>query len=251
MAVHHPTPTTSRSPRCHKRATMLAFALSLPLGACGTMNAARPLAPGEHAMGLTFGGAMVDLGAPIPLPNLVVEGRHGLAPLAGKPFDVHYGLNLTALGFGAGVIHGGGAWQFVEGVGARPALTVADRAFFVDNHLNLARVPEARAFYALNQLDLLASWEISRTLVYTGVSDVFDPWKPSLLIGPILGAEVGLGKSRKTRLQLEVRDQGAFREAETTAIPWVSPGRGALSVTFGANFRLGGANTSTTTPEVQ
>jgi hypothetical protein len=121
----------------------------------------------------------------------------------------------------------------------------------VDNHLNLARVPEARAFYALNQLDLLASWEISRTLVYTGVSDVFDPWKPSLLIGPILGAEVGLGKSRKTRLQLEVRDQGAFREAETTAIPWVSPGRGALSVTFGANFRLGGANTSTTTPEVQ
>ncbi len=44
----------------------------LPLalvGGCATMNGARPLEPGQHAVGVTLGGAVLEFaGAPLPLP---------------------------------------------------------------------------------------------------------------------------------------------------------------------------------------
>ena len=201
------------------------------------MNAARPLAKGQSALGLTFGGPMVRLGAPIPLPSLVVEGRHGLAPLAGRPFDLHYGLNLTGAAFGLAGVHVGAGWELVEQAGGRPALTVVDRLFLVDNHLD--RTKEDPALWALDQAELLASWDLGRPMVYTGLSEVLDLREPGLLLAPILGTELRVGSARRVGLQAELRYQGVNRLPESEAIPWVSLGPGALQATVGANFRFG------------
>ena len=54
--------------------------------------------PGQHRAGVTFGGPFTTtLGPPIPIPNLIVEGRSGLEPVAGRPLDVNYGLNATGI----------------------------------------------------------------------------------------------------------------------------------------------------------
>jgi hypothetical protein len=211
--------------------------LCLGLAACGTLNAARPLSQGQSAVGLTFGGPLVNLGAPIPLPSLVVEGRHGLAPLAGRPFDVHYGLNLTGAAFGLAGVHGGAGWQVLEQAGGRPALTVVDRLFLVDNHLD--RTKDDPALWALNQTELLASWQWGRPMVYTGLSEVLDLRAPGLMLAPILGGELPLGAARRVSLQVELRYQGVNRLPESEAIPWVSLGPGALQTTVGAQVRLG------------
>ena len=207
---------------------------------CGTFNAARPLAPGEHAVGATLGGPLITLGAPLPIPSLVVEGRHGLQPLANRPFDLHYGLNATAAGFGIAQGHVGAAWQLTDAKGGVPALTVANRVFLADNHLasNKAETAE-RHFWALDQLDLLASWDSGRWLGYTGLSQLTDFRYPGLHLAPVLGGQVSLGGARSWSLQLETRYYGVNDTASSNAVPWVTLGPGALGVNLGVQARWG------------
>ena len=52
------------------------------LFACGALHTARPLDQGEHRAGITMGGAVLtQMGPPIPLPNIVVEGQSGIKPI--------------------------------------------------------------------------------------------------------------------------------------------------------------------------
>ena len=61
------------------------------LSGCATLSSARPLAPGEHEVGVTIGGPVLLFGgAPVPLPNTVVQGRSGVAELGGRPLDIFY-----------------------------------------------------------------------------------------------------------------------------------------------------------------
>jgi len=208
---------------------------------CGTMNAARPLNKGEHAVGATFGGPMVKLGAPLPLPSFVVEGRHGLAPVLDRPFDVHYGVNLTAASFGIAQVHGGVGWQLTDQQRGLPAWTVASRLFLADNHFAGGRVASAeRALWVLNQSDLLASWQRSRWLGYTGLSQLTDFRYPGLHLAPILGGQVALGEQQSWSLQLESRYYGVNRRSSSTAVPWVTFGPGAMGINIGVQKRLGG-----------
>jgi hypothetical protein len=217
-----------------------AAAVAVAVAGCGTFNAARPLAPGEHAVGATFGGPLVRLGAPIPLPSLVLEGRHGLRPVAQRPFDVHYGLNATAAAFGLAQVHGGVGWQLTDQQGGLPAFTVADRFYLASSHLAAGRWAGAdRALWALNQLDLLASWDRGRLLGYTGLSQLTDLRDPGLHLAPILGGQVGLGEGQTWGLQLEARYFGVNRVPASTALPWVSFGTGALGLTLGVQKRWG------------
>ena len=219
--------------------TLAASLMAAP--GCGTMNAARPLAPGEHMVGATFGGPMITLGAPLPLPSFVAEGRHGLKPLLDRPFDVHYGLNLTAAAFGIVQVHGGAAWQLTDQRAALPAFTVASRLFLADNHLAGGRYEEAdRSLWALNQTDLLASWQRERWLGYTGVSQLTDFRYAGLHLAPILGGQVGLGEQQRWSLQVESRYYGVNKRSESTAVPWVTFGPGAMGLTLGVQKRLGG-----------
>lgn len=98
---------------------LFCFFVSGILG-CGAVNTARPLKEGQHAVGLTFGGATIEQGVSataenpeggtmlVPLPNAILEGRYGLKPINGHDVDIQYGLNLTGLAFEHIGLQGGG-----------------------------------------------------------------------------------------------------------------------------------------------
>ncbi|MCB9765441.1 MAG: hypothetical protein H6739_37045 [Alphaproteobacteria bacterium] len=208
----------------------------LTLAACGTMNGARPLTQGQHAVGLTVGGPMVNLGAPIPLPNAVLEGRSGLPALAGRPTDLNYGLNLTAAAFGVVGGHVGASHLLLDQRGARPALSATDRLYVYDNHLDRSDAAESRALWAMDQLELTASWAPKGQLLYLGAAEYLDFRNPRLTLTPFAGAALDFGRPGGFGLQVESRYFAANAAPVNTAVPWISLGRGAVGLTLGASW---------------
>ncbi len=206
---------------------------------CTTMNTARPLAPGEHAAGLTIGGPMIVVGAPLPLPNAIVEGKHGVVTLLERDLEINYGLNLTGLAFGVIQAHVGGAWELLAQDGWIPALSISNRVFLATNPLWLGppRSETAVGFWGANQTELLASWKPGGQLLYTGIAQYLDFGAPSLLLTPILGTELDFGLGG-FRLQLEARYFALGRSTQATNLVWFPGGSGALgfSIGFGYHF---------------
>lgn len=207
------------------------------LGGCGTMNSARPLAQGEHAFGLTFGGPLLKFaGAAIPLPNAVVEGRSGLPPLANRPLDLNYGLNVTAATFGVLQLHAGAAYMLMPQQGSVPALTISDRLYFATNGFD--RRKEDHGAWALEQVELTTSWKLHQQLVYGGVANYLDFASPRLLLSPFVGTQLDFAKPGGFGLQLEGRYFGANALQETNTLKWVSFGRGAFGPFIGVSYTL-------------
>lgn len=209
----------------------------LALGGCGTMNTARPLDQGEHAFSLTFGGPLLKFGgAAIPLPNAVVEGRSGLPPVLDRPLDLNYGINLTAATFGVVELHGGASWLLLDEQGARPALSVSDRLFFATNGLD--RRKEEHGVWALDQVELTASWSPGQHLVYAGAAQYTDFSNPRLLLSPFVGTQLDFARPGGFGLQVEARYMGinALQEADT--LKWVTFGRGAFAPFLGVSYTL-------------
>ena len=218
---------------------MRSLLLTLLLSGCGTMNSARPLSPGEHTVGATFGGAMVAFaGTHIPLPNLVVEGRSGLTTLADRPVDVNYGLNTTGLPFGVVGLHGGASWLAMEQQGGRPALSLSSRLYLYDNHLDRRKDADPRKLWGMEQLEATASWAPGRVLVYAGVSEYLDFSNPGLLLSPFVGTELPIGK--RSRLQLELRHFAINQSKTLNTINWLTWGPGAIGLTLGYQRHLKG-----------
>ena len=152
------------------RKTFVISALGLSVG-CGTLNSARPLEKGEHVAGVTFGGLLItQLGPPVPVPSLVVEGKSGIAPIGGRTTDVNYGINATALAFGTVGLHGGLATQLSESQGWIPSVSVLQRLYVYSNYTDFTNPAESRGFFALNQVDVTMGWDIKRHLGYMGVA---------------------------------------------------------------------------------
>lgn len=222
--------------------------LALLLAACGTMNAARPLAPGEHAVGATFGGPLVEFGgAAMPLPSLVLEGRHGLALVAGRPLDLAYGLNATAAAYGTAGVHAGAGWLLLEQRGALPALSVADTLYFYTNVLDATA--KDRGAWLMDEVELTGSWRLGRQLLYLGAAEYLDLSDPGLLLSPFLGVELHPGQHERFALQVESRYLAVNAQPESTAIDWISLGPGALSLTLGLGWTLGRGQASSASPE--
>lgn len=212
------------------------------LTACSTMNNARPMAPGEHAVGLTIGGPIVEFGVPIPLPNAVIEGKQGVATVLDRNLEINYGLNLTGLAFGVIQGHIGGAWELLSQVGFLPALAVSTRVFLATNPLwfGVERSETALSFWGANQTELLASWMPGGQLIYTGIAQYTDFGAPSLLVTPILGTELDFGLGG-FRLQLETRYFAVGRSSTTENVNWFPGGRGgagALGFSLGFGYRF-------------
>ena len=215
---------------------MLPLLTALLVG-CGTMNGARPLPPGQHAVGLTGGGALLDAGVELPLPNAVLEGRTGLPQVADRNLDVNYGLNLTAAAFGQLGLHFGASWQLLDQVGWRPALSVTNRVFVYTNALDRTKADPGA--WVADQLELTASWQLRSHLVYAGGAEYLDLRNPGLLLTPFAGVQLA-PKSDRVRFQLEARWYAFHRQPEALNIHWITPGRGALGVNAGVAVRLGG-----------
>ena len=219
----------------------LLLGLALLLAGCGTLTSARPLSPGEHVVGVTVGGPLVDAGfAKTPLPMALVQGRSGVALLADRPLDVDYGLNITGLPFGVLALHGGASYLLADQAGARPALAVTERVFFLDNHLDLRKDAALRASHLVSQTELIGSWDTARALLYLGVGQYTDAREPHLLLTPSVGVSAHLGA--RWALQVEYR-HFAINQRRVMANPaWLSlTPTGASGLSLSASRRLGGS----------
>jgi len=209
----------------------------LLLLACSTMTGARPLSPGEHAVGVTALGGMVDLGAPIPLPNLVLEGRSGVTELAERPLDVNYGLNATGLAFGIVQVHAGTSYLLLDQAGARPALSATNRLFLATNAAGLPYKHEPQVqLWGMDQVELTASWMLRDQLLYLAMAEYIDFRNPTLTPTPAAGAV--LGRGGPWAFQVEGRWYGVNQENTLTTVRWVPGNSGVLGVTVGVSRRL-------------
>ena len=230
------------------RTIVMSVSLALALlSGCGTMNAARPLEPGEHRLGFNFGGPFTtSLGPPIPIPNLVVEARSGLKPLGPLPVDLNYGLNMTTFAFGVTGFHTGASLHLLEQNGGWPALSVTERVHVYNNEFATSRPAETRTWWGLNEFDITASWLAGHHILYTGMSDAIDFGDPELLISPFFGAELR-PKGGRFAWQLESRWLGANFSPEVYDVSWLNtgdPGHGLFTFTVGASWRLGAGGPS-------
>ena len=216
---------------------LVGFWAILAVAGCGTMHSARPLDAGEHAMGVTLGGPMVQFsGAYIPLPNLNLEGKSGLKPLLDRPLDVNYGMNLTGLAFGIVGLHGGLSWQLVEENKVIPAITVGNRLWVNNNFLDLSKEWGDRRVWVVDQLEFTFSYALGRHLVYFGLAQYLDFAQPDLLLTPFVGTEIQA--SKRLALQIEIRHFALNKQQSVQALTWLSPGTGALGLNLGFKYAL-------------
>jgi len=207
---------------------------------CITAPSARPLAKGEHEVGLSLGGPVFALGSlRLPIPNAVAEGRSGVAELAGRPLDVNYGLNLTALPFGVFQVHGGASWLALEQNGAIPAVSVSDRVFLASNPLGvIGELPRSLGFWAMNQTEVTASWMVGQQLLYVGLGQYTDLRSPALTLTPLVGARFDLGAPGGTLFGLELRWFAVNKSTLLNTVQWVPDSRGAIGIGLGVHFGL-------------
>ena len=219
--------------------SLLPLAACSALAACSTLSGARPLSPGEHAVGVTAGGVFVPLGGPVPLPNLVVEGKHGVAKPIDRPLDVHYGLNITGLPYGIAQGHVGSSFLLVDQKGAAPALSLTDRLFLATNLPGSPYRAEPRAQgWVADQVELTASWYAGQQLVYLGMAQYIDFGSPSWLLTPSVGVQIDPGAPGGFLVQPELRWYGITQRPQAESVDWVGT-TGGLGFSIGFATRLG------------
>jgi hypothetical protein len=211
----------------------------LVLANCSTYSSVRPLAPGQHAVSATLGGAIASVPnlAPIPVPNITVEGRHGLIP----HLELQYGVNALPALFGVANLHAGLNYQFNDDSGgALPVFTVSEKLFGFSNLVNPGQAN--KSFYALSQTDLFASWEFYDQRVYVGAAAYVPLTTLAFGAAPVVGVDVSPGLSW-LRLQLEGRWLSPWANTDYAVVEWLSPGgRGGIAVQGSVAFVFGGAS---------
>ena len=209
---------------------------------CTTFSNARPLEPGQHALAVTGGGPLTNVPGigQIPLPNVTVEGRSGVA----HHVDVNYGVHLLPAVYGAPGAHVGATWQlFDQPEPVVPALSVGQRLFGFTNVVDDRRA--SKAFYALSQTDLTASWEpLVHQLVYVGATgyvplndylDRDDATAGIVRFAPFAGLVVSPGLD-----WLQVNVEGRWLSPSTdqrfAVVDWIGPDdKGAWAVSAGVS----------------
>lgn len=210
------------------------------LSGCSTLSGARPLEAGQHEVGVVLGGPLFEFGAPLPFPNLVVGARSGLPRLAGRPFDLGYGLNATGLPFGIVSLHGDLGWQLNDQNGAVPAFTVRNKLFFANNLLAANKADGAkRGVWAADEIDLMASWAVKETVLYGSIAQVTDFGYPSLLLVPGVGASIDPGEAGGPRFQIEVRYWAVNRFSNQNSVNWIPQNPGSVGIHLGFAWGFG------------
>jgi hypothetical protein len=220
-----------------------AFVLaSLGAGGCTTFSNARPLAPGQHAVAVTGGGPLTNVPGigQIPLPNVTVEGRSGVA----HHLDVNYGVHLLPALYGAPGAHVGVTWQlFDQPTPVVPALSVGQRLFGFTNLVDGRRAN--KAFYALSQTDLTLSWEpVQQQLFYAGATgyaplnahfDGDDGTAGVVRFAPFVGVVLSPGLDW-LQLNVEGRWLSPSTDQRFAVVDWIGPDdKGAWAVSAGVS----------------
>lgn len=206
---------------------------------CTTFNNARTLEPGQHAAMVTLGGPLTDIPnvATIPLPNVTVEGRHGVV----DHLDVNWGVHLLPTVFGVTGGHVGATWQlYDEPEPWFPVVSLGQRFFFFTNIFDVRK--ELKDAWAMSQTDLTLSWKVlGENLVYGGSSlyvpiDVEDR---QVHFAPFVGVELRPGIDW-LRVQLEGRWLSPPTDQRFAVVNWEGPGDfGAIALNLGVAVELG------------
>lgn len=214
--------------------------LAMLLAGCASLNGARPLEPGKHEVGTSIGGAMVYFaGAPIPIPNVIVEGRSGVAKPVNRPLDLNYGINLTSMAFGILQVHLGTSWLLVHQNGGIPALSMTNRIWFATNILGAGYKAEGGVgAWGNHQLEFSLSWKIRQQLLYFSLAQYTDFTNPSLTLTPALGAQFDPGKEGGFRFHVEVRWFGLTQKQAAYPFTFFPNALGSLGVSFGFSYAL-------------
>lgn len=219
--------------------------LLLPaLVGCATLTGARPLEQGQHELGANLGGGVVMLdGSPIPLPNVLVQGRSGLPRLAGQPFDVSYGLDLTGLPFGVLPVEVGADWLLVNQVGPWPALALTNNVWLATNAPGLPYKADPQLqLWAADQLEVNASWYAGKQLFHVGLAEYLDFGAPSLALSPSAGVRIDPSPKDYEGMQLhaEARWYGVNRTQQVDTVSWATTPHGIFGATLGVSWIFGG-----------
>ena len=193
---------------------------------CGSMHNARPLEKGQTATGLSFGGPMVNFAdMNIPLPNAIVQVKHGMSDNTDHPWDVQYGVNLTAIAFDQMGLQFGGSYLITPQEGLSPAWSVASTAYVYHNYISNDHAYGKGMWFA-NQSETTLSWTWKKHLIYTGISQTTDLKQPSLLLSPFLGIALGDGdrENKASSFQIELRHYAIGRSPNIGFVDWYDPG---------------------------
>jgi hypothetical protein len=211
---------------------IVALLVLLVAGGCTTFTNARPLAPGQHAVAVTGGGALASVPGigPIPIPNVTVEGRSGII----ERLDINYGVHVLPALFGVAGAHVGGSYQFFNQPNVIvPALTVGQRVFGFTNILD-GRKAE-KNFWAMSQTDLVVSWEpLANQLLYAG-GTLYIPLgvATDVALAPVVGVRLSPGWDW---LQLNVEGRWLAPSVNQSAavVDWIGVNdNGAFAITAG------------------
>ncbi len=201
--------------------------------ACGSMHNARPLEKGQKAVGVSFGGPMVNFAEKnIPLPNAIVQVKQGMGNSPTHTWDIQYGLNLTAIAFDQIGGQFGSSYLIAPQKGISPAWSIASTIYAYNNFISTDG-SYGKGVWVANQSETTFSWKWKTHLVYTGISQTTDVKRPSLLLSPFVGIAFSDGdrKSKPSSFQIELRHYAAGRSPNIGFVDWYDPtGSGAMGL---------------------
>jgi hypothetical protein len=186
---------------------------------CALPHTVRTAGAGRTVLHASLGGPLVDnLGAPVPVPAVVVTAQHGLT----DAWDLYGSFHVLPAVFGNLGIDFGTTRRLMQQRRAIPEWTLSLRVSF------LTDFTEARAY---PEVESHVSWIVGRRwLLYAGLHTLWDFFHVGdtpgrVLWGPVLGADVRFGR----------------RWAFGLALRWVSPQEdtGRLVVGHAAPGHLG------------
>ncbi len=221
----------------------LAAAVVVVGAGCSTLNEARPLEPGQHALAATVGGPLLDVPGvgKIPMPHVTLEGRHGVA----HHFDVGYGVHLLPLAFGVLGAHVGAAYQLNDQPDPfGPALTVSEKLYGFTNVLQGDALSGNKPldFWGMSQTDLTASWKVFGDQLFYGGGTLYAVANDGkLFLAPFAGVQIDPGLDW-LRVQVEGKWLAPYINQRFAVVNWIAPGdQGAIVINAGVAFVFGGA----------
>lgn len=214
------------------------FGAVLALQSCSSTRYVKPLKAREVAVGLDFGGPMIDFaGIVIPLPRTSLSAGYGID----SNWTAYGALHTTDLAFGLVHVEGGALRNIIPAKGMIPGLTAGASAhFMIDGWKG--------QFRAYPQIDINGYWQYLKKkehFFYLNFTSWFDFWprrahgeKSKSLYTPAFS----LGHTfefKRVNFTLEMKYIAPFTPNRDMVTSYNGiAGRGTLGAFLGVNYRF-------------